>query len=106
MTPPTSNVPPTEPSTPLGAAALTEDLAVNALRRTWQPVANAVDLPPRQNHWLHVARNRIGGLAFRRRSIAGGGYRVPAQGREVDRGLHPGWRARVPVSWLEIQRGG
>ncbi len=35
-----SNHPPTVP--PL----LTEETALNALRRTWQPVANAADLPP------------------------------------------------------------
>jgi vanillate O-demethylase monooxygenase subunit len=42
----------TLPPTPAGlldqppAPVLTEDLAIAALRRTWQPVANAADLPP------------------------------------------------------------
>ena len=46
MTQSTSNLPLPESSTPHGASPLTEELAMNALRRTWQPVANAVDLPP------------------------------------------------------------
>lgn len=37
--------PPATPAEPLTSQVLTEDLAVAALRRTWQPVANAADLP-------------------------------------------------------------
>lgn len=45
---PLSSLPPSSPETlePRASAGLTEDAAIAALRRTWQPVANAADLLP------------------------------------------------------------
>ena len=45
---PPSSLPPAVAVVPVSAPALTEDGAIAALRRTWQPVANAADLPPGQ----------------------------------------------------------
>jgi len=42
----TSSTPVVSPSIPAVSPLLTEDLALAALRRTWQPVANAAALPP------------------------------------------------------------
>ena len=99
----TPAIPLSESADSRSSTALTEDAAVAALRRTWQPVANAVDLAPGRIVGYTLLGTQSSDCPFRRWSITRCGYGLPAQRRTTLGRLHPRRRTDVSVSWLAIR---
>ena len=96
---------------PPAGPALTEDTAVSALRRTWQPVANAADLPPGKVLGYRLLNTELVIARFDDRSLLAADVACPHKGARLSAGCirgselvcpYHGWRFNQDGDCLSI----
>ena len=91
---------------PPAGPALTEDTAVSALRRTWQPVANAADLPPGKVLGYTLLNTELVIARFADRSLLAADVACPHKGARLSAGCIRGGELVCPYHGWRFNQDG